>query len=294
MQALIIVKLEVGRQSGEQVGHSRTRSVHQIDVLILDRTPEPPDEDIVQRAAASIHADADPGAFQRLCKLTGGELDPLIGIEDIGMPVLQTGLQGLTTELPIQGVGHLPGYHVATEPVQNGHQIHKPLEHRQVRDIRTPYLIRMHVELALSTLACGLVSGVNYSRNKLTEGGDGGIWIRDRERKSLHWAGAVITLIEDKWNETTVLEWNVILGQRITRGLTGERRINRSETRRAGNHRYRLAHDFIGQRGVARLIAQCVDGLQQFADARACSSSQDCAILRKHERERIGVQSLFG
>jgi len=44
-----------------QLGHRAVTL--QIDVLVLETSPEPFDEDIIQRPAASIYADGDAGGF---------------------------------------------------------------------------------------------------------------------------------------------------------------------------------------------------------------------------------------
>lgn len=46
MEPLMVVEVEVGRQAG--LRHRHRRIVHQVDMLILDRAPEPLDKDVVQ------------------------------------------------------------------------------------------------------------------------------------------------------------------------------------------------------------------------------------------------------
>jgi len=64
MRALLVVEAEVIAQALFQLHHRLV--LVQVDMLILDRAPEPLDEHIVQGAPATIHADADVGRFQVL------------------------------------------------------------------------------------------------------------------------------------------------------------------------------------------------------------------------------------
>jgi hypothetical protein len=101
MRSLRVVEDEVGIQAGYQLGNRRILA--DIYVLILQaarilcsiayamRRAQPCctghetfDEDIVERTAAAIHADADAGCFQTVGERLGGELRALIGVEDRG------------------------------------------------------------------------------------------------------------------------------------------------------------------------------------------------------------------
>ncbi len=49
----------------------------QVDALVLQRAPQPFNEDVVEEAAASIHRDAYPGLLQLLCPRPRRELGGL-------------------------------------------------------------------------------------------------------------------------------------------------------------------------------------------------------------------------
>src|SRR5262245_15484842 len=55
----------------------------QVDVLVLERAPQPFDEHIVHPPAASIHRDAHAGSHQRAGEGGAGELAALVGVEDL-------------------------------------------------------------------------------------------------------------------------------------------------------------------------------------------------------------------
>src|SRR4051812_155385 len=56
----------------------------EVDLLVLDRPPEPLDEDVVAPGALAVHADGDAGLVQHAGEASAGELRALIGVEDLG------------------------------------------------------------------------------------------------------------------------------------------------------------------------------------------------------------------
>src|SRR5262245_13784505 len=72
MQSLVVVEGQIPREA-----HSRllwASIVIGIHLLILDRTPQPFHEDIVERSALAIHADLHVGGEQQLPVLRVGEM----------------------------------------------------------------------------------------------------------------------------------------------------------------------------------------------------------------------------
>ena len=55
----------------------------EVDALVFDAAPEPFHEDVVMVAALSVHADPDAMIFENACEGLTGELDTLIGVEDL-------------------------------------------------------------------------------------------------------------------------------------------------------------------------------------------------------------------
>src|SRR5207247_520810 len=88
VRTLPVVKTKVGFQIPNRVQH--TGIVLQVNLFVLDGTPQPLGENVVQRAATSIHADQNAGILQAPSKLGTGELGALIGIEDLGLRFLQS------------------------------------------------------------------------------------------------------------------------------------------------------------------------------------------------------------
>src|ERR1700722_12520485 len=56
-------------------------------VLVFEATPQPLDEDVVQEPPFPVHADSDAAAFQFLQEARAGELDALVGVEDVRLTV---------------------------------------------------------------------------------------------------------------------------------------------------------------------------------------------------------------
>jgi hypothetical protein len=59
----------------------------EVDLLVLDRPPEPLNEDVVASGAPSIHADGNAGLEQHAREVVAGELRALIDVEDLGPAV---------------------------------------------------------------------------------------------------------------------------------------------------------------------------------------------------------------
>jgi hypothetical protein len=54
----------------------------QMHLFILDRAPQPFDENVVHETAASVHRNRDAGRRELACESLGGESGALIGVED--------------------------------------------------------------------------------------------------------------------------------------------------------------------------------------------------------------------
>jgi hypothetical protein len=81
----------------------------QVNLFVFQAAPQSLDKDIVQPASAAVHADPDPGGFQRVGERRAGELRALVGIEDLRPPIsrkigptLWNGLQCITVVIVIR------------------------------------------------------------------------------------------------------------------------------------------------------------------------------------------------
>src|SRR3954463_4313692 len=84
----------------------------EVDLLVLDRSPEPLDEDVVAPGALAVHADGDAGLAQHAGEVVAGELAARVGVEDLGAAMAGEGfLQRLDAEprLPVGSADIPPG-----------------------------------------------------------------------------------------------------------------------------------------------------------------------------------------
>src|SRR5277367_6636601 len=95
----------------------------QIDALVLQRTPQTLDEDVVEEPAASIHRDAYSGLFQPPRPCPRRELAALVGVEDLRSTMAgQRLIQRIDAELHVHGVRQTPCQNLAAPPVHDRHQ----------------------------------------------------------------------------------------------------------------------------------------------------------------------------
>ena len=113
----------------------------QVDIFILDRSPEPFHKNVVQRPPAPVHADPDPLVQQRLREARGGELRTLVHVEYLTLPRFQYFRHCLNAEVRIQRGAQRPAEHIAAVPVDHRHQVHKPPRQPDIGDVGAPHLV---------------------------------------------------------------------------------------------------------------------------------------------------------
>ena len=140
MRPLAVVEAEIPADRG--AGFRDAGVGAQVDLLVLDRPPEPLDEDVVAPGALAVHADRDLGGLQHLGEVGRGELAALVRVEDLGLAVPgERLLQGLDAEVRRQRDREPPGQDLAAEPVDDGDEIDEPPRHRHVGDVARPDLV---------------------------------------------------------------------------------------------------------------------------------------------------------
>jgi hypothetical protein len=77
--------------------------VVQIDFLLLNRTPEALDEDIIERPSTPIPVDLNARPLQPMGVDGAGELGALVGVEDAGPPLPQ-GISGAAKQKGVSSV----------------------------------------------------------------------------------------------------------------------------------------------------------------------------------------------
>ena len=125
MEPLVVVENKVIGQAGDEGWHASI--FLQVNVLVLDSAPQSLDKNVIQSPTSAIHTNPNVGGIQDTGKGQGRELSPLIGVKNLRLTPLQGLLQGLNTEMTLQGIGQLPGQNIAAKPVYNRDQVHKPV-----------------------------------------------------------------------------------------------------------------------------------------------------------------------
>jgi hypothetical protein len=158
--ALVIVKAYPLLQAVAQLG--ATAEGMQVKVIVFDGPQQPFNEDVVLASAAAVHTDGDPVVLEDLSKTVAGELCSLVGVEDLRFSItIQGFLEGLITEIRVQGIGKPLGQDFAAMPVHDRHQVHKATGHGNVGDIGSPNLIGM-IDPQVSEQIEGEVGDVPY------------------------------------------------------------------------------------------------------------------------------------
>jgi len=136
----------------------------EVELFVLERAPQPLDEDVVQAAALPVHADAHVGGAQHARERLGGELRPLVGVEAPGLAEARERLtQGLDAEAAVERLGQPPREHAPAVPVEDRHEIDEPAVERSAGCVRTalrrgararPQTSRAPVPLRRAPTAC--------------------------------------------------------------------------------------------------------------------------------------------
>jgi len=140
MEPLGIVEVEVPGKGLSGLSHGLI-ALH-VDLFVLDRSPEPLDEDIIKGPAPAVHADGNAESLKQPRKLKARKLATLIRVEDIGTSKAKGSLKRPYAELPVQRRRDLPTEHVSAAPVHYGHKVYKALPEPYIRDVSAPYLVR--------------------------------------------------------------------------------------------------------------------------------------------------------
>src|SRR3954452_24026548 len=131
MRSAGVVEAEMPADRGASLGDRVVSS--KVDLLALDRSPEPLDEDVVAPGTLAVHADGDPVLGQRPGEGPAGELAALVGVEDLRPAVADQSLfQRLDAERRLQGDRQPPGENPTAEPVDDRGEVDEPARHRNV------------------------------------------------------------------------------------------------------------------------------------------------------------------
>ncbi len=128
MQGLVYAHLIIAMKVGGQPLPDLTCGLVsvRIHILIFHTAPQSLHKDVVESAAAAIHADFDIPIQQVLSVLWAGEMTSLIAIPNGWLCLGQSLVNGCQHKGYFQCVRQLPGHDTTRIPIQNSHQI-KPI-----------------------------------------------------------------------------------------------------------------------------------------------------------------------
>src|SRR6202451_3994960 len=101
MQPFLVVEPEIPFDPGSRLRHRLV--IFQVHLLVLERSPQPLNENVVHTASPPIHADGDLPGRQLTGELLAGELRTLIAVEYLRPPPPQGAPQRLDAEVEFQG-----------------------------------------------------------------------------------------------------------------------------------------------------------------------------------------------
>ena len=159
-----VVELHVAFNPGLQLDHRPV--VVEVDVLVLQASPEALDEDVVQSSVHAVHADFYMVSFENGDEGIRGELAALVRVEDRRNPVKRDCLlKSRYAELSVEGVRNSPGEYLPRVEVDNRREIHDAARELDIRDVRSPDLVRKPYSLASQQVRILLVVFRWYARS---------------------------------------------------------------------------------------------------------------------------------
>ena len=135
-----VVEPEIFAESRNQFLHREV--VVEIDVFVLHAAPQSLDGHVVQRSAATVHADGDLRCEKWFREDVARELRSLVRVEYPGLPSAKRSLENARAEIRILGVRHSPGENEPAKPIYDRDEVHKAALHRDICQVSAPDLIR--------------------------------------------------------------------------------------------------------------------------------------------------------
>lgn len=140
VRSLLVVEAEEDREVG--LGFDLRAVALEVDLVMLDRAPQPLDEDVVEAAALAVHGQLHAGREQRLGKLGGGKLAALVGVEDLRRAIPgHRALHRPHAEAGIERVRQFPREDRPAIPVEHRAEVDEAAVDRHVGDVHRPDLV---------------------------------------------------------------------------------------------------------------------------------------------------------
>ena len=139
VRPLMIVELKVGPEPFNAL--ENIFIVPDVDLFVLDGTPQSFDEDVVEGPTSSVHADGHSIFLEHFYEVVTGKLRPLVCIENFRLPPAQGVIQSLQAKVSVQSNRNGPRQNVTAEPVHDGNQVDESLAKPDVGDVAAPHLV---------------------------------------------------------------------------------------------------------------------------------------------------------
>jgi len=189
MRSVGIVASEVTADCAAGLGNTFVGA--EIDLLVLDASPQSLDEDVVAPRSFAVHADGDARVENNVGEAGAGELAALIRIENLRSAVAgQSFLECLDAELRFHGDRQPPSEDPAAEPVDDRREIDKAPRHGDVGEVHRPDLVgpddrQVTQEIRVNLMPRRRLRGVGLAINRL-------------DPHALHQRGHVLTTADDR------------------------------------------------------------------------------------------------
>ena len=112
----------------------------QVHRLVLQRPPQPLDEDVVVEAAPAVHRERHARPQHPVRERLAGELGALSVLRISGARRPSGSVQGVHAERLVHRVRQPPHEHATGRPVHDGHQVEKPLRDRGIGDVNSTFM----------------------------------------------------------------------------------------------------------------------------------------------------------
>jgi hypothetical protein len=122
---------------------SRTVVLIEVHLLVLDASPEPFGENVVDGASLSVHADLDVPGTEAIEIAVTGEVRSLITVENVRESGLKSPVHTVKDKRHLERLIQRPGDDIPGIPVDDRHEVHPSVRHADVGDVDAPDMVRI-------------------------------------------------------------------------------------------------------------------------------------------------------
>ena len=139
--SLRVIELEPGSDSLS--GLSRTLVFIEVHLLVLNASPKPFGENVVDGASLSVHADLDVPGKKTFQITVTREMAPLVAVENVRESGLKSPVHTVKDKRHLERLIQRPGDDIPGMPVDDRHEVHPSVRHVDVGDVDSPDVVRI-------------------------------------------------------------------------------------------------------------------------------------------------------